>query len=207
MGRIFAWFAPERYNKTMSIVRRAAVGFTIVELLIVVVIIAILAAITITTYSGIQQRANNAAIIDAASKTYRILEAYIGANDAYPSKVDWGCITVDTGCRLSGPAVPTSTYLLSNLATIGTTPKSIPGPSTYRYGISYSYDASRTVDGVARPLTLHYFLYGTSQQCQLSGVINSAYPGAASSATGYTQANDGGSGMTYCMISPPGPLS
>ncbi len=33
-------------------------GFTIVELLIVIVIIAILAAITIVAYNGIQNRAN-----------------------------------------------------------------------------------------------------------------------------------------------------
>lgn len=37
-------------------------GFTIVELLIVIVVIGILAAITVVAYSGIQNRANDAAI-------------------------------------------------------------------------------------------------------------------------------------------------
>ena len=37
-------------------------GFTIVELLIVIVVIAILAAITIVAFNGIQQRAKNSAI-------------------------------------------------------------------------------------------------------------------------------------------------
>lgn len=36
-----------------------AAGFTIVELLIVVVVIAILAAITIVSYNGIQERAKS----------------------------------------------------------------------------------------------------------------------------------------------------
>ena len=34
-------------------------GFTIVELLIVIVVIAILAAITVVAYNGIQERANS----------------------------------------------------------------------------------------------------------------------------------------------------
>lgn len=38
-------------------------GFTIVELLIVIVIIAILAAITIVAYNGIQNRANDSAVV------------------------------------------------------------------------------------------------------------------------------------------------
>jgi prepilin-type N-terminal cleavage/methylation domain-containing protein len=37
-------------------------GFTIVELLIVIVVIAILAAITVVAYNGIQDRARNSSI-------------------------------------------------------------------------------------------------------------------------------------------------
>jgi type IV pilus assembly protein PilA len=42
--------------------RSKQTGFTIVELLIVVVVIAILAAITIVSFNGIQARANQAKI-------------------------------------------------------------------------------------------------------------------------------------------------
>ena len=42
--------------------KRQTKGFTIVELLIVVVVIAILAAITIVSYNGIQARANDSAV-------------------------------------------------------------------------------------------------------------------------------------------------
>ena len=45
----------------MIIKRRKQPGFTIVELLIVIVVIGILAAITIVAYNGIQQRARDTA--------------------------------------------------------------------------------------------------------------------------------------------------
>lgn len=56
-------------------------GFTIVELLIVIVVIGILAVITIVAYNGIQQRANN-------NKTTTALSAWIKAMKLY--KVDKG---------------------------------------------------------------------------------------------------------------------
>ena len=56
-------------------------GFTIVELLIVIVVIAILASISIVAYNGIQQRANNA-------KTVKAVEAYAKAIGMY--KIDNG---------------------------------------------------------------------------------------------------------------------
>ena len=43
-------------------------GFTIVELLIVVVIVAILASITIVAYTGIQQRSKNSAVAATARR-------------------------------------------------------------------------------------------------------------------------------------------
>ena len=61
-------------------------GFTIVELLIVVVVIAILAAITIVSYSGITQRANAAVAQSAASQAARQLAVYaIDNNESYPA--------------------------------------------------------------------------------------------------------------------------
>ena len=62
-------------------------GFTIVELLIVIVVIAILAAITIVAYNGITNRANGSAAQSAANTLVKKAEAANANFSAYPSTV------------------------------------------------------------------------------------------------------------------------
>lgn len=59
-------------------------GFTIVELLIVVVVIAILAAITIVSYNGISGRAKNTAAVANLSNVYDQLGVHQVLNATYP---------------------------------------------------------------------------------------------------------------------------
>lgn len=61
-------------------------GFTIVELLIVVVVIAILAAITIVSYNGITARANQSAAKASAATVQKKAELYNtdSGNNRYP---------------------------------------------------------------------------------------------------------------------------
>lgn len=59
-------------------------GFTIVELLIVVVVIAILAAITIVSYNGITNRANQSASRSTASTVQKKIELYFSEVGNYP---------------------------------------------------------------------------------------------------------------------------
>jgi prepilin-type N-terminal cleavage/methylation domain-containing protein len=55
---------------------KKAHGFTIVELLIVIVVIAILATISIAAYTNIQDRAKNAATISAVEQTIKAIHMY-----------------------------------------------------------------------------------------------------------------------------------
>ena len=60
-------------------------GFTIVELLIVIVVIGILAAITIVAYSGVQDRAGLSRSLGDLSSLQKAIEAYKAINGTYPS--------------------------------------------------------------------------------------------------------------------------
>ena len=60
-------------------------GFTIVELLIVIVVIAILAAITIVAYNGIQNRAKSSAGQSLANSIQKKAEAWNSIKGAYPT--------------------------------------------------------------------------------------------------------------------------
>lgn len=59
-------------------------AFTIVELLIVIVVIAILAAITIVAFNGIQTRAENAKTVSAVAAWAKALQAYKVDKGTFP---------------------------------------------------------------------------------------------------------------------------
>jgi prepilin-type N-terminal cleavage/methylation domain-containing protein len=71
---------------------RKAQGFTIVELLIVVVIVAILASITLVAFNGVQNRAQNSRILGAVTSWEKILKLYKVQKGALPSS-DYNCLS------------------------------------------------------------------------------------------------------------------
>ena len=79
-------------------------GFTIVELLIVIVVIGILAAITIVAYNGVTARANTTAAKLAANSVLKKAEAYNAEITGYPT----------TFAALTGAATTTS-YALAGV--------------------------------------------------------------------------------------------
>ena len=64
--------------------RKPQAGFTIVELLIVIVVIAILAAISIVAYNGIQSRARDTQRVSEMHRLKLALETYYVDNGFYP---------------------------------------------------------------------------------------------------------------------------
>lgn len=60
-------------------------GFTIVELLIVIVVIGILAAIVIVAYQGVTARANTSTAQSTATSVMKKIEAYAAEEGTYPT--------------------------------------------------------------------------------------------------------------------------
>jgi prepilin-type N-terminal cleavage/methylation domain-containing protein len=68
-------------------------GFTIVELLVVIVVIGILAAITIVTYAGISQKAIAASLQSDLSNAATALKNFQVDNGTYPTTISTNCTT------------------------------------------------------------------------------------------------------------------
>lgn len=72
-------------------------GFTIVELLIVIVIIAILAAITIVAYNGIQDRARYSSMKSDINTINKAIQMYYAENSSYPGSNTTGTLVYSAG--------------------------------------------------------------------------------------------------------------
>lgn len=65
--------------------RKSSSGFTLVELLIVIVVIAILAAISVVAYRGVQNRAHDSRRLSDLTAITKALELYKSEIGNYPS--------------------------------------------------------------------------------------------------------------------------
>ncbi len=72
-------------------------GFTIVELLIVIVVIGILAALVVTTFTGIQQKARNTERQTDIKAIHGQVEAYYAQNGRYPTLANLNDSTFRSG--------------------------------------------------------------------------------------------------------------
>jgi len=140
--------------------RKTTSGFTIVELLIVIVVIAILAAISIVAYNGIQERTRNTTTINAVSTYTKLIRLYMAGESAYPLTSS-ACLQV-----VAGSCSGRNATMDANLQKYG----SLPNNTIYSY-ITYNYQ-TQTVDGQGSPLMLLYLLDGLNQECGVPNVVN-----------------------------------
>lgn len=115
-------------------------GFTIVELLIVIVVIGILAAIVIVAYNGIQTKAENNKTVNAAKEWVHILRQYAAQSPSgklpvettgYPCLADTTditrCANMQDGtnpCFTNGTTVPRAAFItdVKNIVKISKVP-------------------------------------------------------------------------------------
>lgn len=152
-------------------------GFTIVELLIVIVVIAILATISIVAYNGIQQRAHNAQTVTAAKEILKLLQLYKADNGDYPSGgYAYACVGEyeDDVCQEFNTGVDEvneQANFKAAIATVGT----MPQPYVRIHDIGSGRRAGGVLYRVAAK-NVSYWLEGEGQQC-LDGANGGSWSG------------------------------
>ena len=162
-------------------------GFTIVELLIVVVVIAILAAITIVSFNGITTRAYNVKIVGGVRTYLQQIEVYYATNGSYPpttpeqngqqiAMVCLGSGYTDATCgKVTGVIVYEDSLFNTKMAPfIGAKPpvindKELPsGPEAF-VGAVYGIDETiKSKTGFTRARSIQYALHGSDADCVIS---------------------------------------
>lgn len=167
-----------------------AKGFTIVELLIVIVVIAILAAITVVSYNGITSRARYTQIAQVVNEYVKVLALYKIDHGQYPAFGNPGmtgycigkgypnydsdpqgdCINdmdfADFNFNENDDLNADLAAYFPQLATVQAEGFEAGG---HRFnGLSYLYDPNIQVDGAWAPRSvLFYYLPGQNQDCQV----------------------------------------
>lgn len=134
-------------------------GFTIVELLIVIVVIGILALLVITTYSGIQSKARNSKRSSDISTIQTQLEAFFQNSGYYPSLADMNNATwLSTNMK----SLDTGALVDPSNATQSKTLLAAPAAKSYSYNVKDASDAScETTDTNCAKYTLTATYEGT----------------------------------------------
>jgi type II secretory pathway pseudopilin PulG len=128
-------------------------GFSVLELLLIVVVIGLLAAVVVSTYAGIRRNQRNQERRRDVQDIYQLLEAYDVENGKYPTLANMN----------------SNTWLTANLKTLN--PESLRDPSSKSYALvsapaknAYAYVVTAT-DGSACDDTVkacaHYTITAT----------------------------------------------
>lgn len=187
-------------------------GFTIVELLIIIVIVGILSTITATAYNGVTIRSENTANEATASNYVKLLTSYITSNGEYPTGT--ACLGADKdvqdGCFYFNYNQPVQQQFESRLSTVV---KTLPTPqkacykmdSFCRKGPVYIHNPAWTIDGEPHAHYMVYFLRNNAS-CELPGSLGGSL-GSFSRAANPGGALEQYTGTSMCAIELPNPGS
>jgi prepilin-type N-terminal cleavage/methylation domain-containing protein len=186
-------------------------GFTIVELLIVIVIIAILAALVIVAYNGIQQKSRNASRIDSAKAIKKIIRTYMSQEGKYPytsnacigsNYTDWdgdGRLDCYQSNSVYHPVTAMDNELLKVVKKIPDVEvgdvKANSGGFTFR---GFLYNPGWTIDGQTGRVVIRYWLEGTNQDCKVPGEVSLV--GGVYVINGAKNYSGNYYGTTYCIV-------
>lgn len=149
-------------------------GFTIVELLIVIVVIGILAAITIVAYNGVQSRARDAQRRSDISTITKALELYYIDNGNYPP----GSGSTTLNASWSTTADPSwqnlATLLKPHISKLPADPTSTPNANVQvPNGYNYAYFSGSYCGVTNRQVYIIVYRYeGSAQEDKLIGTCN-----------------------------------
>lgn len=198
------------------IITKKQSGFTIVELLIVIVVIGILAAIILVSFNGIVGRARNAATISVVQAYLKSIQLYHVDNGTYPTINSTICLgtgykdynsdgvgdcgyvnqtyrgsentTFDAQLKLYMPQTPSATTV------------EIQSFSDVMVGAFINNWSEMTLDGAPNPYYIMYNLEGANQDCQLAiAQTDGTWPHMIHSDQKYTW-TDTSHNSTTCVI-------
>lgn len=124
-------------------------GFTIVELLIVIVVIGILASITVVAFNGLSARATDSELKSKQTSIYKSLLNFYTLNSYYPCSNDLNATTL---------GIPQSTFVLGSTATPAFSYGTWPNPDGSGFGQSSGQCQSFWIVYVSRVSNQQVFL-------------------------------------------------
>jgi prepilin-type N-terminal cleavage/methylation domain-containing protein len=137
------------------LIRRKQSGFTILELLVVVVIIGILLTVVFSTYAGIHRNQNNQERQRDIQDVYQQLEAYYVENSQYPTLADMN----------------STAWVTTNMKTLNRASLQDPNSKSFLLTAApmkdaYAYEVTATDGSICNDKTVvcaHYTLIATLQ--------------------------------------------
>ena len=178
-------------------------GFTIVELLVVIVVIGVLASISLIAYTGISNKAKEASVISDLDNTNKQFKLFQVENSGYPSTID--CAqpnsTTNKCIKLSGDNT-LGAYNVDNTATPQTFCLTIKNGSNITKNITHDGVITDGACTYAFPVTI-----AANSPAPTADTIYLSWPTITGTIDSYTleRATDSGFTANLTTLTPPAP--